>query len=79
MDETLTVSLTYLINFSRSLEMSLISCKVKLKLQWTKYWVLAAAGADNANKDFDKIVFTRKDTKLCVPVVTLSVRYNQTL
>ena len=51
--------------------MLLINCKVELKLKWTKYCVLAAAGADNANEDCDNIVFIIKDTKLCVLVVTL--------
>ena len=27
--------------------MSLINCKVELKLEWTKYCVLSAAGADD--------------------------------
>ena len=29
--------------------MPLINCKVELKLKWTKYCVLSAAGADNVN------------------------------
>ena len=53
--------------------MPLINCKVELKFKWTNYCLLSAAGADN------KIVFTIKDTKLCVPVVTLSARDNQKL
>ena len=38
---TIAVPLKYLNNFGRSLEMSLINCKVKLK------FVLSAAGVDN--------------------------------
>ena len=34
------MSLKYLSNFWRSLEMSLINCKVELKLKLTKYCVL---------------------------------------
>ena len=47
--ETIAVSLKYISNFWRSLEMPLINCKVELKLKWTKHCVLFAAGADNAN------------------------------
>ena len=45
----IAVTLKYLSNFWRSLEMSLINWKVELKLKWTKYCVLSAAGADNVN------------------------------
>ena len=37
---------------------------------------LSAAGNDNANANN---IFTMKDTKLCVPVVTISERDNQKL
>ena len=46
---TIAVSLKYLSNFMRSLETTLINCKVELKLKWIKYRVLSAAGADNTN------------------------------
>ena len=36
------VPLNYLSNFWSSLEMSLINCKVKLKLKWTNHCVLSA-------------------------------------
>ena len=45
-----------------------INCKVELKLKWTKYCVLSAAGADNANGDVNdningnNIIFTIKHT-----------------
>ena len=63
---TITVLLNYLSNFWRLLEMPLIYCKVELKLKWTKYCVLSAAGADNVNgNDNDNIIiFTMKDAKL---------------
>ena len=67
--------LKYFIDFWRSLEMPLINCKVELKLIWTKHCVLSAAG----NNDDNNIVFTIKDTKLYVPVVTLSARDNKKL
>ena len=57
--------------------MPLINCKVEIKLRWTKYCVLCVAGADNTNdNDSDNIIFTIKDTKLYVPVVSLSSRDN---
>ena len=46
---TIAVSLKYLSNFWRSLEMALINCKVELKLKWTNYCVLSAAGNNNVN------------------------------
>ena len=59
--------------------MPLISSKIELKLKWTNYFVLSAAGADNVNDKDDNIIFTIKDTKLFVPVVTLLARDNQKL
>ena len=58
--------------------MPLINCKVELKLRWAKHCVLASAGVENNNADSD-IIFTIKDTKLYVPVVTLSAKNNQKL
>ena len=79
---TIAVLLKYLSNFWRSLEMPLINCKVELKLKWTKYCVLSASGTENAiNEDVNanNIIFTTKDTKLYVPLATLSARDNQQL
>ena len=56
-----------------------INCKVKLKLKWSKYRVLSAAGADNAKVNSNNIIFTIKDTKLYVPFVNASVKHNQKL
>ena len=69
--------LKYLSNFWRSLEMPLINCKVELKLTWTKHFFLATGSIDNTNLDPNNIMFTIKDTKLYVPVVTLSAKDNQ--
>ena len=66
----------YLSNFWRLPEMPLINCKIKLKIKWIKYRVLSAAGADNVNANSNNIIFTMKDTKPYVPLVTLSARYN---
>ena len=76
---TIAVQLKYLSNFWRSLEMTLINCKVELKLKWAKYCVLSAAGSDNNNANSNNIIFTTKDTKSYVTVVTLSARNNQKL
>ena len=54
--------------------MPLINCKVELKLKWIKYCVLSLAGTENGvndNNNTNNIIFTIKDTKLYVPVVTL--------
>ena len=65
----IVVPLKYLSNFFRSLEMPLINCKIKLNLTWKKECVLSTA-ADDA-------VFIINDTKLYVPVVTLSKEDNK--
>ena len=56
--------LKYLCNFFRSLEMPLVNCKIKLNLTWKKECVLSnQAGA---------AVFIINDTKMYIPVATLS-------
>ena len=59
--------------------MPLINCKVELRLKWTKYFVLSAAGADNANTNSNIIIFTIKDKKIYVLLVTLLAKDNQKL
>ena len=59
--------------------MSLINCKVELKLKWTMYCASSAAGNDNTNANPDNIIFTIIDTELYVPVVTLSAKDYQQL
>ena len=63
------VPLKYLSNFFRSLEIPLINCKFKLNLTWKKECVLST---DNGNA-----VFIINDTKMYVPVVTLSKKDNK--
>ena len=58
------VPLKYLSNFFRSLEMPLINCKIKLNLTSRKEYVLSTSAGE--------AVFIINDTKLYVPVVTLS-------
>ena len=72
----IALQLKYLSNFWRSLEMPLITCKIEFKLKWEKYCFLSAAGVDNENDNFNNIIFTVKDSKLCAPVVTLSAGDN---
>ena len=60
--------------------MPLTDCKVELKLKLTIYFVLSVAGNENNMNQDDNanyIIFTIKDTKLYVLVVTLSARDNQ--
>ena len=63
------VSLKYLSNFFRSFEMPLINYKIKLNLTWKKECVLS-------NQD-GAAVFIINDTKMYVPVVTLSKEDNK--
>ena len=63
------IPLKYLSNFFRSLEMPLINCKIKLNLTWKKECVLST--------DAGNSVFIINDTKIYVPVVTLSKEDNK--
>ena len=63
------IPLKYLSNFFRSLEMSLINCKIKLNLTWKKECELST---DNGNA-----VFIINDTKMYASVVTLSKEDNK--
>ena len=65
----IVVPLKHLSNFFRSLEMPLINSKIKLNLTWKKESVLST-GVGEA-------VFIINDTKLYVPVVTLSKEDNK--
>ena len=71
---TIAVPLKYLSNLWRSLEMSLINCKVELKLKRRRYCIFNAAGNDNTNASPNNIIFTLIGTKLYVPVATLSAK-----
>ena len=65
----IVVLLEHLSNFFRSLEMPLINLKIKLNLTWKKECILSIA--------VDDAVFIINDTKLYVPVVTLSKEDNK--
>ena len=65
-DTKIVVLLKYLSNSWRSLEETLINCKVHLKLNWIEDCSLPSAG--NSAK------FEITDAKLHVPIVTLSIK-----
>ena len=65
------VPLKYLSNFWRTLEMPLINCKISLPLKWSKNCILVAGTVANQKPYFEII-----DTKIYVPVVTLSTEGN---
>ena len=74
-DLKIVVPLKYLSNFFRSLEMPLINCKIKLNLIWKKECVLSTD--NDVAVDANNPVFIINDTKLYVPVVTLSKEDNK--
>ena len=62
------VQLKYLSNFWRTLEMPLINCEVNLILTWSSTCVITNSNAAGT--------FALTDTKLYLPVVTLSTQEN---
>ena len=66
-DVEIMVPLKYLNNFWRSLEMPLINCEISLQLKWSRIYIIVAGTANN-----QKPTFQINDSKLYVPVVTLS-------
>ena len=61
----------------KPLKIPFINCKVESKLKWIKYCVLSVDGNENnINQDADdnNIIFTIKDIKSYVPIVTLSTK-----
>ena len=62
------VPLKYLSNFWRTLEMSLINCWINLIVAWYMNSVISKSAANQAN------IFAITDTKICIPVVTLSTQ-----
>ena len=59
-DVEIMVSLKYLSKFSRTLEMPLIDCEIRLQLKWPRNCVIVAGTANNQNPSFQIT-----DTKLC--------------
>ena len=70
-DVEIMIPLKYLSNFWRTLEMPLINCEVNLILTWSSTCVLVASNIEAHNP-----TFAITDTKLYVPVVTLSTQEN---
>ena len=68
------VPLKYLSNFWRTLEMPLINCEISLILTWSNRCFMI----DNSSDD-QVPTFRITDTKLYVPVVTLSIQDNAKL
>ena len=70
-DVEIIVPLKYLSNFWRTLEMPLINCEVNLILTWSKDCVITNSEGEAK--------FAITETKLYVPVVTLSTQDNAKL
>ena len=70
-DVEIMVPLKYLSNFWRTLEMPLINCEVSLILRWSSTCVITDSNGAGT--------FAITDTKLYVPVVTLSTQENTKL
>ena len=70
-DVKIAVLLKYLSNFWRTLEMPLINCDINLILTWLSICIIT--------NSTDAGIFVITDTKLYVPVVTLSAQYNAEL
>ena len=69
----LMVSLKYLSNFWRTLEMPLINCEINLILTWSSYCVISNAAVNQVT------TFAITDTTFYVPIVTLSTQGNAKL
>ena len=65
------VPVKYLSNIWRTLEMPLINCEINLNLIWSTNCVIVSTNVANQNATFEIT-----DTKLYVPVVTLSTQDN---
>ena len=65
------VSLKYLKNILRTLEIHLINCEIKLILTWSKKCVISSNTAENQAR-----IFAITDKKLYVPIFTLSIDDN---
>ena len=81
-DVEIVVPLKYLSNFWRTLHIPLINCEISLNLTWSKNCVITSKATREADPDADPAIaginnptnatFKIKDTKLYVPIVTLS-------
>ena len=71
----LVVPLKYISNFFRSLEMPLVNCKIDLELTWHKDCMISSVDAVAGQV----VSFMITNTKLYVPIVTLSTKDNNNL
>ena len=81
--------LKYLSNFWRTLDIPLINCEVSLTLTWSENCVITSKATRESDPDADPAMaginnatnatFKIKDTKLHVPVVTLSAENDNKL
>ena len=88
-DVEIVVSLKYLSNFWRTLEMPLINCEISLILTWYENCVITSKAIREANLDANPAVdavnnpasasFKITDTKFYIPVVTLSTQDDKKL
>ena len=62
------VSIKYISNFWRSLEMPMIKCKIHIALNWNEDCILSSDG--------DSVKFKIMDAKLDVPIATLFIKGN---
>ena len=70
-DAEIMVSLRYISNFWRTLEMYLINCEISFGLKWPRKCIVVAGTANNQNPRFQI-----NDTKLYIDFVTLSIQEN---
>ena len=75
---TIAITLKYVINFWRTLEMLLINCKIELKIKWTKHCVLDVDGTDETNCNRDSII-VNVIFYLVFIILSLSAKDNQRL
>ena len=74
-NEKLAVPLKYVSSFFRSLEMPLVNCKIGLELTWHKDCMISSGNAAAGQV----VSFMITNTKLYVPIVTLSTKDNDDL
>ena len=70
-DVKIMIPLKYLSNFGRTREMYIINCEINLQLKWSNNCILVAEAVANKKPEFQIT-----NTKLYVPVVTLSTQGN---
>ena len=69
--------LKYVSNFWKSFEMLLINCQVKLKMKWTKCFVLSANG--NGNNDASSNNYYQRLKVTCSCSQSISKRQTKTI